>query len=507
MDAEVTKKAKATVTVAEDKEKLPPPPFVSLQLLKEYGQLMRSHQGKRLMMVNEGSSTSSSSSSSGSKVVMSTNDIMRIARSALSKFTSRQSDVISSLINLSFDVDYSAMSSETNEDLKLAVLLHASALKVHNQEFDCARKLLNICKTLSSPITQNPVKKTVFYFSEALEKRITEESGIVIPSENLDDENPENRVMAAAAMEEVLRIFQPAMGICEQELPFCRICQYTAIQSILDNVTSARRIHIIDLGIGTGSHWSVLMHGLQALAAGRRSTGCPLEMLKLTAIATSKEIIENVGNHLSSFADAMKIPFQFKPLVSEMKNLRQDMFETEADEAIVVHSQMLLSCLLAWPDRLQSLLQTIADLHPSVMVTSELEADTNASDFLERFNETVSLTSALLDFLEDGLDKESPCRAKVEEVLIKEGIRNIIIAEGEDRIYRHHRIGIWRTFMARLGLVELPLSSYALNVARLLVNSNPRWRACTLESDGNCLIVGWKGSPVKSISVWKYRNS
>lgn len=497
------KKAKtATFTVAEDNEKprlpLPPPPpppprpFLSLQLLKECGQLMRfHHQGKRLMM-NEGNYTSSSSSSSssrssGSKVIMSTNDIMRIARSTLSNCTSRNLDLISSLINLSFDVDPGTTSSETNEDIKLALLLHASALKVHNQEFDCARKLLNICKMLSSPITGNPVQKTVFYFSEALEKRIT--TGI--PSEN--------RVVMA--VEEALTNFHADLALCELELPFCRICQYTAIQSILENVASARRIHIIDLGIRSGSHWTVLMHGLQ------ESAKCPIETLKLTAIATSKEIIENVGNHLSSFADAMKIPFQFNPVLTDMKNLRQDMFDTEPDETIVVHSQMRLSCLLAWPDRLQSLLQIISHLRPSVMVSSEFEADTNASDFMERFNETVSVTSTVIDFLENGLDKECPCRARIEQVFVREGIQNAILAEGEDRIYRHHKIGIWRTFLTRIGLVELPLSSYALNVAKLLVNSNPRWKACSLQSDGKCLIIGWKGSPIKSISVWKYRNA
>ena len=81
---------------------------------------------------------------------------------------------------------------------------------------------------------------------------------------------------------------------CQYELPFCQISQFAAIQAIMDNVASAKTAHLVDPGIKTGSYWPVMM---QALAD---RYDCPLELLKITAVGPSKQIIEEVGNQLSS---------------------------------------------------------------------------------------------------------------------------------------------------------------------------------------------------------------
>ncbi|XP_071940130.1 GRAS family protein RAM1-like [Coffea arabica] len=90
-------------------------------------------------------------------------------------------------------------------------------------------------------------------------------------------------------LEEAFTTLQPAVVECQQELPFCQVTQFTAIQAIVDNLAAAKRVHIVDLGIKSGSHWPIIMQA----HAGRQE--CQLELLKITAVGPHKERIEEIG--------------------------------------------------------------------------------------------------------------------------------------------------------------------------------------------------------------------
>lgn len=76
--------------------------------------------------------------------------------------------------------------------------------------------------------------------------------------------------------------------------------------------------------------------------------------------------------------------------------------------------------------------------------------------------------------------------------------------EGEERKIRHVKLDVWRTFFARFAMVETELSKSSLYQASLLLNKIARWSSCTLDMNEKSLVIGWKGTPMHSLSVWKF---
>ncbi|KAL3505877.1 hypothetical protein ACH5RR_031259 [Cinchona calisaya] len=452
--AETTNKAKTPVPTcyfAQAKKENTCLPLPSLHLLKGYESKLKHISGKKM---NEESSNTSSNISCCRSQELSTDDIIKMARARLYQLTLKNSDVVSMLVSDCLH-DNSGVPNEKYEDFELALLLQAAAVKFSNQQLDRARKLLSMCQHSASP-TGNPLQRVVYYFTEALQERIRREMGGKVGSEAL--EGSERR----PTLEEALTNLHPDLIKYQREFPFCQVIQFTAIQAILDNVACAKRIHLVDLGIKSGSHWPIMMQAL----ADRHA--CPLELLK----------IDNC-------------------FVSDMKDLKEDFFELATDEVLAVYSNKRLASLLPCPNHLESLVQTIAKLNPCVMVISEFEVNTNRTTFVDRFNAELCFTAALFDCLEDCMDKDNENRVIQEAEFLGEAIQNVITTEGDERMHRKESIDFWRPFLTRFGIVEIALSDRALCQAKLIVRSDPRWHPCTLEVNGKGLIVGWKGTPIQ----------
>lgn len=83
----------------------------------------------------------------------------------------------------------------------------------------------------------------------------------------------------------------PTFLINYKQLPFTQILIFTGIQTMIETIASERKVHLIDLGIRYGVHWTILM---QALADRHDS---PIELLKIAAVG-SKDI-EEIGTRLA----------------------------------------------------------------------------------------------------------------------------------------------------------------------------------------------------------------
>ncbi|KAK3034623.1 hypothetical protein RJ639_033578 [Escallonia herrerae] len=92
----------------------------------------------------------------------------------------------------------------------------------------------------------------------------------------------------------------------------------------------------------------------------------------------------------------------------------------------------------------------------------------------------------------------------LEGCYLRDGIQNIVATEGEERISRSVRINVWRAFFARFGMVEIELGNSSLYQANLILKQFSCGGSCTLESNGKSLIIGWKSTPVHSLSIWKF---
>ncbi|KAH6820256.1 hypothetical protein C2S53_011976 [Perilla frutescens var. hirtella] len=281
-------------------------------------------------------------------------------------------------------------------------------------------KLLEKCFLIISCSDGNPVVRAVKMFGEALGERVDSERGKIDLERTTFD------------LEESLLNYQPVILACEGKLPSSQLTQFTAIQAILDSIgSSAKIIHLVDFGVKTGLHWSIMIQGL----ASRGHS--PPQLLKITALGSSKERLEETGRRLSSFAESMKLPFLFRSVVAEIKDVDLQLFEAEFHESVVVYSGLHLWSQLACPNSLASFVQFVKKLNPCVMVVNEFEANTNTSVYIDRLYGALPFTIAMFDCLDTCLKGEATYRKIVEEVFIWDMIRSISAAEEEERTYRH----------------------------------------------------------------------
>lgn len=421
---------------------------------------------------------------------LSTEEIMKMAGAKFIQSFSRMVDT-ASMLNNPFDLFFSGLSEEAAKNVELAELLLASAEKVGNQQFERANRFLNYCEHLSSN-GESPVQRVVHYFSEALRERIDRETGRITPKW------PEKS--HSFDLDRAMMTLNPAILACYQNVPFSQVAHFAGIQAIVEKVNMAKRIHIIDLEIRNGVQWTVLM---QALVSQHES---PLELLKISAIgSTSKELIEDTGKRLMSFAETMNVPFSFKVvMVSDMLDLKKDLFELGAEEAVAVYAENSLRSLIALPNRLDSIMKVFRNINPRIVVVMEVEANNNSPSFVNRFIEALFFYCAYFDCFDACMGRDSPNRMIAESKYIRQEIRNIVATEGEERKIRHVKLDVWRTFFARFAMVETELSKSSLYQASLLLNKIARWSSCTLDMNEKSLVIGWKGTPMHSLSVWKF---
>lgn len=423
---------------------------------------------------------------------LSTVEVMRVARARFIQFSS-QKYADDSIPNHVLGCAPLGLSDQEAKEVELAHLLLAFADKVGKQQYDQARKLQNLCHFLSSN-TGNTVQKVVYYFSKALQERTDRETG------RITYKSSESKDLLAMHLEKTMACC-PTFFACFLELPFYQVTQFAGIQAIVESVASAKRVHFIDLEIRSGGHCTVLM---QALASRCEQ---PIEMLKVTAVGngtSSRQKLEDTGKRLAQFAEALHLPFTFKiAMVTNINDINEDAFESEDGEATAVYCSLMRSSVRSLPDCLETAITALRKLNPCLMVITETEANLYSPVFEDRFNEALFYYGAYYDCLDVCMDSCSPYRRELEETFLAQQIKNIIASE-EERIFRHMRIDVWRSLFAKFGMVEAELSLSSLYQADLTAKQFACGKSCTLNMNGKCLTVGWKGTPILSLSAWKF---
>ncbi|KAL5712160.1 hypothetical protein ACHQM5_014359 [Ranunculus cassubicifolius] len=429
---------------------------------------------------------------------LSTEEVMRVAGAQYIQFAVRKDDHNLSMLSHPFGCSFSGLSDEETQEVELAHLLLASAEKIGNQQYDRGNKLRTQCAYMSSS-TGSPVQRIAYYFSQALLERINRETGRVSSMGGKGGSDQDLGVVIA--IEEEMLSPNPAILECHQVLPFSQVLLFPAVQAIVESVALAKKVHVIDLGIKTGVPWTILM---QALAVRH---DCPLEMLKVTAVGTKgQHEMQETGKRLTSFAESMDIPFLFKlVMVTNLEDLKEEMIELEEDDAVAISAPLVLRTLLIRSESLDSLMRVIRNLNPCIMVVIEVEANHNSPSFFNRFIEALFYFSAYFDCLEACMDRNNNTRLTTEALYFGQAIMNIVAMEGEERTHRHVGIDVWRAFFARFGMVEIEFSHSSTYQANLVSKQFACASSCTVDMNEKCLTVGWKGTPLHSLSVWKFR--
>ncbi|KAH7513464.1 hypothetical protein FEM48_Zijuj12G0202700 [Ziziphus jujuba var. spinosa] len=319
---------------------------------------------------------------------LSTEEIIRIAGARIIQYTSQAAEV-PSMPSHPFELSFLGLSHEEINDVELVELLLASDEKVGS-----------------------------------LRERIDRETGRFALN-GLGDK-------VAFDIDEAMMTLNPTNLAFLRGIPFCQLAQFSGTQAILENVSEAKKIHIIDLGIKNGMQWIVLM---QALTSRKE---CPLELLKISVVGTTcKHLNEDIGKRLLSFAQILNLPFSFK---------------------------------IVMPNTLESLMKMIRNIKPYVMIVAEVEGNHNSPAFVNRFTEAFFFFDAYFDCLEAFLKWDDPNRMITESLYFGQAISNIVATEGEERKTQHVKINVWRAFFARFELQEAEFSTVSLYQAKLLVN-------------------------------------
>ncbi|KAJ4722035.1 DELLA protein [Melia azedarach] len=337
---------------------------------------------------------------------LSTVDVIRVAIKSYLQPSSQDSPDLSQLDQICWSSSVS-FSEEDIKDVELVHLLLVSAENIGSQQYDRASKLLDKCDHFSST-TGNSVQRMIHHFSKALRERLNRETGRIISKEVKGEEimklilNPQEQMGSS----------NHAFIACYKQVPFYQATLFAGIQAIIENVAAAKRIHIIDLAIRTGTHWMVLM---QALSTRQE---CPLELLKITMVGvTSNQKLEETGKRLVYFAETLNLPFSFKiGMLADLQDLKEDIFEINEGEVIAVYSPALLSYIATQRDRLETLITVLTNINPCVMVVTEVEANHHLQTFEERFFEALFHYSAAFDCLEVCMPRCDTNRTIFEEI-------------------------------------------------------------------------------------------
>lgn len=373
------------------------------------------------------------------------------------------------------------LSNESSKEVHLVQNLLSCAEKITEKNYECSIRFLKDCGGMCTS-TGTPIQRLAFYVSEALFQKIAQETG------------KRNKVMKPLEPPKLAN----SMPVYFKHFPVSQITNLVGSYTILCCLEGSRKIHVVDLEIRSGVQWVQLMQDLSA------RTIHPIEHLKITAIGLkSKSILEETGRQLANFAHSVNLNFSFRiVMVDDILDLNIEMFDIDSDEAVAVYASYTLITLTGRGDSFHHVMEIIKGLSPRAMIVTEVEANCSSTLYMERFVESLFLFGAFFDSLAECLKGEDTSRMDIESTLFRSSLNHILTAEGEEMVLRHLPINKWRAIFGGFGLVEMELSFSSLNQAKLLLQNN-----VTLCRNDRCLIVGWKGIALTSLSAWKVGKS
>ncbi|XP_024380933.1 DELLA protein RGL1 [Physcomitrium patens] len=366
--------------------------------------------------------------------------------------------------------------------LQLVHMLLACAEAIEKSDFNKAKPILDQLLRSSDPYG-DPMQRIALYFGEALTDHL---AGVVSPSET-----------------HLLSDSKLAYQAFYKVLPFAKFSHVTANQTIYEAVVRSQNVHVVDLDIQLGLQWPCF---IQSLAM--RPGGAP--HLRISAIGTNAENLQTTKRRLSEFAEALKVPFEFTPVLSSLENLTAAMLDIRSEEDLAINCSQVLHTLSGEEAVLDKLLSMFHNLKPNVVTLLEAEANHNGASFIARFVEALHYYCALFDSLEGALGRDSADRYHIESTALAAEIKEIVAFKGNRRRVRHVRSETWRGLFAKAGFLSMAFSSYTVQQAQMLLEvltSKPMQQANAtmpykLSQESTSLILGWQETPVIGVSAW-----
>ncbi|KAF7810197.1 scarecrow-like protein 28 [Senna tora] len=342
---------------------------------------------------------------------------------------------------------------------------------------------------LASPRGRTPISRVCSYFTEALALRVAR----MWP-----------HVFHITAPRELDRIMEDESGtalrLLNQVTPIPKFLHFTSNEILLRAFEGKDRVHIIDFDIKQGLQWPSLFQSL----ASRPN---PPAHVRVTGVGESKQELNETGDRLSNFAQALNLPFEFHPVVDRLEDVRLWMLHVKEHETVAVNCVFQLHKTLydGSGGALRDFLGLIRSTNPSIVLIAEQETEHNGVKLESRVCNSLKYYSALFDSIDHCLPPDNPVRGKIEEMYGGE-IRNIVACEGRERVERHEGFEKWRRMMEQGGFRGVGISEREMRQSEMLVKmyacGNYNVRKKEEGGGGGGITLGWLEQPVCTVSAW-----
>ncbi|XP_015896272.3 scarecrow-like protein 28 [Ziziphus jujuba] len=373
-----------------------------------------------------------------------------------------------------------------HQGIELVSLLTSCLEAIGSKNIPLVNHFIAKLGELASPRGGTPLSRLIAYYTEALALRVTRLwphiFHITTPREfdRMDDDSGS------------------ALRLLNQVSPILKFLHFTSNEILLRAFEGKDRVHIIDFDIKQGLQWPSLFQSL----ASRTN---PPSHVRITGIGESKQELNETGDRLAGFAEALNLPFEFHPVVDRLEDVRLWMLHVKEHESVAVNCVFQLHKTLYDGNggSLRDFLGLIRSTNPTIVLMAEQEAEHNDPRLEARVSNSLKYYSAIFDSIDLSLPLDSPARIKVEEMFARE-IRNIVACEGSDRLERHESFEKWRRLMEQGGFHCIRISERELIQSQLLLKmySGENYNVKKQGQDGEGLTLGWLDQPLFTVSAW-----
>ncbi|GJP38297.1 hypothetical protein CLOM_g22755 [Closterium sp. NIES-68] len=288
--------------------------------------------------------------------------------------------------------------------------------------------------------------------------------------------------------------------------PYLTFGHVACNSAILEAIQGARKVHIVDFGLGHAVQWPPLIQALAVLPGGPphlRITGIDRPFV---AGIHKGYCLRQAGQRLRSVAASWGVPFTFNFIPISLPDLQPSMVRCEADEVLVVNCALRLHNLMdesVTPSNPRAaVLRTMRALAPAITTLVEQNTNHNSPFFLSRFLEALHYYASIFDALDASVPADSQERRLFEQRVLGRAIVNVVACEGQDRTERQEPLGQWERRVHRAGFVGYPLSREVVATAGALLSTYKGPYSLASEQP-NSLTLNWKDQPLLAMSAWR----
>ncbi|EFJ35521.1 GRAS family protein [Selaginella moellendorffii] len=375
------------------------------------------------------------------------------------------------------------------EEAKLMRYLKASIVKcceaIAANATTQAYELVSELRDKSSP-TGTTVERLAFYFSEALVARSTG-TGSLLYNGLIKSKRP---------IDEILQLF----ATVAETSPGFGLPIFFTNQTILDETSSAARVHVVDFGIGPGYRWLCLIKDFS-----ERSGGPP--HFRVTAVDRPSNSLlyprEDVGAKLGRYASSLGVPFEFHSVVTaDWDSIGPSQLMIQPDDVLIVTSFHKLRELSDDPKR--RFLRNIHAMEPKLFLNAAFPpVGFNSPSLVARAREAFEFYAGMFEAIAASLaESRFAGERRFLEQLRGLELLNTLACEGEERVERPEGYKQWQELMRGAGFEGYEIKRHVYAGAKKMLATYSNAREYSVGRSGNWILLRRNRQVLIAISNW-----